>query len=77
MAATNDATVTGDVECPSTLFARGLKTYETRSFVGSDGTTSSARMVVGFDEEKFKATCLRSSPDYNSLLCNFDAIAKE
>ena len=77
MAATNDATIMGDVECPSTLFARGLKTYETRSFVGSDGTTSSARMVVGFDEEKFKATCLRSSPDYNSLLCNFDAIAKE
>jgi len=82
MAATNDSTnnaALGAVECPSALFAKGLKTYGTRTYISHDNKPHTAEMVVGFDKEKFKNTCLagKNSPTYNPSLCNFDAIANE
>ena len=76
--ATNDSNATsasGD-ECPSTLFARGLKTYATQSFT-KNNITESKLMVIAFDEKQFQEKCSLKSPAYESSMCDFDKIAAE
>ena len=71
----NETSASG-AECPSTMFARGLKTYSAHSFTKNDIAVSEI-MVITFDEQQFQEKCSLMSPAYTQTLCDFDKIAAE